>query len=355
MRFNHTVVAGTFDHLHLGHQKLISAAFVNSNQVSCGLTTKALTSHKPLPSLIQSKFSRHLALTSYLSSFPTPSSIFSLSNSLGNAPTNSNIDSIVTTSQTINNVNKINQLRKTNHLKPLTPIVVDLISATDQKNLSSTRIRKGQINRTGFAFHQIFPKRKKFILPTTKRSVFKKPFDVLLTGSQSHLGWAGLKAKKALEKTKPFMTIAVGDIAVISLLQQQIPLNLSIVDLKTKRKPLFSSLNKLGLPPKANHTVNNPASSITPDLIKAIQKSLKSHTNNLSANTLKPQNSLPNLSCEYRTILVKGEEDLSVLPAILLSPLNSAIFYGQPQKGLVYIRVTENSKQKALNLLKKLS
>ena len=73
-----------------------------------------------------------------------------------------------------------------------------------------------------------------------------------------------------------------------------------------------------------------------PDLIQSLQASFTNYS--------KPQ-----------TILVKGEEDLGVLPAILLSPLNTAIFYGQPQKGLVYIKVTETSKQKALKLLQKLT
>jgi uncharacterized protein (UPF0218 family) len=42
---------------------------------------------------------------------------------------------------------------------------------------------------------------------------------------------------------------------------------------------------------------------------------------------------------------------LAVIPAVLLSPLGSYVYYGQPDQGLVEILVTPEIKQ---NLLKKL-
>ena len=331
--FNHSVVAGTFDHLHKGHQKLLQTALNNSRHVSIGLTQAHLTQAKPLNSLIESQTTRSQSLKQ----FTTPHShhsIFSLSNPLKPADTSIHFDSIISSTQTKNTVKKINQLRLQNNLPPLKTLYINLVQSTDKKTLSSTRIRQGQVNRKGFAYHQIFPNKKKLILPPTHRPAFKTPFSTLLSGSKSHLGWAPLKAKKALENNPPFMTIAVGDIAVISLLQQNIPLNLSLVDLKTNRQILYKNLTKLGLPSTPNFTAINPPGSITPDLIQSLQKSLKN----------------PHF---HQTILVKGEEDLSVLPAILLSPLNTAIFYGQPNQGLVYVQVTEELKQKALTLLQK--
>jgi len=332
--FQHSVIAGTFDHLHSGHQKLLKTALQNSHQVSIGLTQPRLTQTKPLTRLIQSTSQRSNTLKTLLKPF-SHHSLFPLTHPLKPADSSPQFDSIIASTKTKKTVRKINQLRLLNHLQPLKTKFINLVNSTDHLPISSTRIRKGQINRTGFAYHQIFPNKQILKLPPVHRSAFQKPFSTLLVGSQSHLGWAGLKAKKLLQKRPPFMTIAVGDIAVITLLQQQVPLNLSIVDLKTKRQPLFSSLDKLGLPKTPHHTVSNPSGAITPALIKVLQHNLVNYQ-------------------QKKTILVKGEEDLSVLPAILLSPLNTAIFYGQPNQGLVYIKVTESSKKKALNLLQKL-
>ncbi|MFH0922831.1 MAG: DUF359 domain-containing protein, partial [Candidatus Micrarchaeota archaeon] len=53
-------------------------------------------------------------------------------------------------------------------------------------------------------------------------------------------------------------------------------------------------------------------------------------------------------------VKVKGEEDLAVLPAVLVAPLNSVIAYGQPGDGAVIVRVTEKIKEKAAKIMKAL-
>jgi len=334
MKLNHAIVAGTFDHLHQGHQKLLLTALNHSRHVSCGLSQKKLTRNKPFASLIQSTQIRYQELKNFLSDYTTSTHIFPLNSPIEPAASSKKFDTIIASQETASIVNRINHLRQTRNLKPLQPVIVNLVKSSDQHHLSSTRIRQGHINRQGFAYHQVFPQNQTLHLPSIHRQSFRRPFDTLLSGSQSYLGWAGLKARKIIQKNPPFLTIAVGDIAVISLLQQKLHLNLAIVDLRTKRRPLFSSLDKLGLPPQAHHIAANPPSTITPDLVNSLIQSFN------ALNT-------------SQTILVKGEEDLSVLPAILLSPLNTAIFYGQPYQGLVHIRVTEKSKQKALHLLQK--
>jgi len=44
---------------------------------------------------------------------------------------------------------------------------------------------------------------------------------------------------------------------------------------------------------------------------------------------------------------VDGEEDLAVLPVLLIAPLGFSIFYGQPNEGLVQVQVTEENKEQA--------
>jgi uncharacterized protein (UPF0218 family) len=51
-------------------------------------------------------------------------------------------------------------------------------------------------------------------------------------------------------------------------------------------------------------------------------------------------------------LLVRGEEDLLTLAAIISAPEGSAIIYGQPGAGSVYVKVDKASKKKALEIIK---
>jgi hypothetical protein len=50
-------------------------------------------------------------------------------------------------------------------------------------------------------------------------------------------------------------------------------------------------------------------------------------------------------------IVVNGEEDLLVIPAVLLAKNGSAVVYGQPGRGMVLIKVTEKKKDIIQKLL----
>jgi len=51
---------------------------------------------------------------------------------------------------------------------------------------------------------------------------------------------------------------------------------------------------------------------------------------------------------------IKGEEDLLTLPAVLFAPLDSVVCYGQPGKGMVLVKVTEEKKRGALKIAEKM-
>ena len=50
-------------------------------------------------------------------------------------------------------------------------------------------------------------------------------------------------------------------------------------------------------------------------------------------------------------VLVDGEEDLAVLPLILILPDSSVILYGQPNEGVVFCEVNPTLRKKAEELL----
>ena len=50
-------------------------------------------------------------------------------------------------------------------------------------------------------------------------------------------------------------------------------------------------------------------------------------------------------------ILVSGEEDLLLVPALARAPAGAILMYGQPGEGLVVVRADERSKEKARRLM----
>ena len=71
------------------------------------------------------------------------------------------------------------------------------------------------------------------------------------------------------------------------------------------------------------------------------------------------KNSLNKDSLPLSVLVIKGEEDLLVLPAILEAPIGSFVLYGQPpmindgSSGIVLIKVTEDIKTHVNTLLTK--
>ncbi|MDZ7587185.1 MAG: pantetheine-phosphate adenylyltransferase, partial [Patescibacteria group bacterium] len=239
--FNLVAVAGTFDHLHLGHQKLLESAKARGHKVIVGLCQKSMLTRKAFPQSLESYTVRSQALAKF-----KPDRIFPLTDIYGPATTITAFDAIVCTSNTQANVKKINRQRRLNNLNYLSIIKVPLVKCSNGQILSSTLIRQGLINRQGLVYTNLFL--KNLTLPPSQRRYFQPPLN------------------RPLKTITPpqYLCITVGDIATISLLQQKIIPNLAVVDLKTRRRPLFNSLADLGL--KKGLTTHNPAGTITTDL-----------------------------------------------------------------------------------------
>ena len=79
--------------------------------------------------------------------------------------------------------------------------------------------------------------------------------------------------------------------------------------------------------------VHNPPGTVAWDLFEAVRLAFANN--------------------ERQVIQVDGEEDLSFLPVMLFSPLGFTVFYGQPDVGLVEVKVTEENKEKVYDLVSK--
>lgn len=157
---------------------------------------------------------------------------------------------------------------------------------------------------------------KTYFLPEKLKKELRKPWGKVILGNKNEV----LKKFEAFLKKKKFKKIiTVGDFC-----SQNLPSDIKIFDGKVKRKKFKSSL-------KASLKVKNPKSTIQKKAWEKIKKAIK----------------------ENKNLFVEGEEDLLVIPAVLLSPQKTLIIYGLPSKGVCLIKVNKKIKQKIKNLLKR--
>ncbi len=159
-------------------------------------------------------------------------------------------------------------------------------------------------------------------LPENIRDQLKIPFGTLIQEKET--------TKENILKHIPrdSFVISVGDATTEKLVGFGIVPSLQIVDAQEKRikrdLPRAGEIN-------TNLSCANPAGEITDQSIKIIKQGL---------------NSKPPVR-----IVVSGEEDLLVIPVCIYAPENAIIAYGQPNEGLVIIRLNDEIKKKTKSIL----
>ena len=158
------------------------------------------------------------------------------------------------------------------------------------------------------------------ILQKELRKRFKKPLGELYSSLND--------IKDSLSQYE--YIISVGDVTTNNLIESQIFPNLGIIDNRIQRGDSTKEIKYNAILLNAK----NPAGTITDDLWETINYAISSIKN----------------SKNNYLIVVKGEEDLAVLPCILMAPKNTVIMYGQPNEGLVVLNA-ETVKEKAKKLI----
>ncbi|MBS7288377.1 MAG: phosphopantetheine adenylyltransferase [Candidatus Freyarchaeota archaeon] len=144
-------VSGTFDRLHKGHRVLLSKALEVGERVMVGLTSDEMCFGKQLSGKIEPFKVRRANLERFFEEMGSLSrvEIVTLNDPYGPAIEDSELEAIVAGEDVAWRVDEINRIREKKGLPPLELIVVELVKASDGERISSTRIRKGEIDGEG--------------------------------------------------------------------------------------------------------------------------------------------------------------------------------------------------------------
>ncbi|GKS67370.1 hypothetical protein YTPLAS73_09170 [Nitrosarchaeum sp.] len=159
-------------------------------------------------------------------------------------------------------------------------------------------------------------------LPDSLRDQLKIPIGILIPESQVSKS----NVEKHLEKNSYIIT--VGDRTTEKMISYDLVPSLQIIDnyeKRVKREPTMSPIMY------TEFVCKNPATEITSASIEIIKKAFASKT--------------------PVRLTVVGEEDLLVIPVCIHAPENSVVLYGQPNEGLVIVKITPEIRNKTQRLL----
>lgn len=325
-KYQHAILGGTFDHFHLGHEFFLKSAIENSSHLAIGLTTEKMHSHKDFTESIQSYEQRKSTVEHFLVGlgYEGKFTISPLNDIYGTTLVDPEIDGLYITEHGLVNAGIINKKRQELGWSELDVEVVDFVRGEDGEIISSTRIRSGEIDRSGNVHIRMFLDDLK--IPSSVVDQLQTPWGEVLKNDQDiaeHL------------KDSRFI-FAVGDITTQLLFKLKISPTLSIIDFQTKRSKIDPK--EFGEMSLSNIKITNPPGAISSDAVVVLDGILNE---NIQEDT-------------STVVVVEGEEDLLALPLLLLAPIQSILCYGLRDQGLVAVRVTEEVKMRAAELVKKL-
>ncbi|MBN1683121.1 pantetheine-phosphate adenylyltransferase [Candidatus Bathyarchaeota archaeon] len=150
-RLKTITVAGTFDVMHKGHWYLLDEAFRIAEQVLVGITTDRFAASLKKPHVIDPYHVRLNDVQKYLKNrnLLQRTTFFPLDDPYGIAINNSNLEGILVSEETEPRAEEINQIRVNKGKKPLLIFVMKMVLADDGKPISSTRVRRQEVDRYG--------------------------------------------------------------------------------------------------------------------------------------------------------------------------------------------------------------
>ncbi|MFN3267939.1 MAG: GTP-dependent dephospho-CoA kinase family protein [Zestosphaera sp.] len=139
--------------------------------------------------------------------------------------------------------------------------------------------------------------------------------------------------RKALESLgECSKLIAVGDLVCYTVIENSKTPDICVIDGKTKRTNKTPEISE----ERFSRVVNvwNPPGHITQEALNTIREAVEALNKN-----------------QKILIKVSGEEDLLALPLIAQSPDNSCVLLGIPNVGVGYVRINQDERKKAEEIL----
>ncbi len=146
-KYNKIAVGGTFDKFHNGHDFLIKTAFEMADEVLIGITSDEFASNKN--HVIEPCEVRVSRLRNIINKYNKTYHIKEIFDPYGTSVDDPDLDAIVVSKETEHSAMDINKARVDRGFNPLDIIVIEWILAEDGVPISSTRIRKGEIDKSG--------------------------------------------------------------------------------------------------------------------------------------------------------------------------------------------------------------
>jgi len=152
-------LGGTFDRLHAGHRYLLATAFAEADRVAVGVTTDAYLAVHPKAhggAIAPYRLRRRRLHDYLLAEYPRRTwTIGPLADGYGRS-VEPGIDVLVVSDETREGARRVNVERRRRDLPPLQLVIVPQLLADDLRPLSASRIRAGEVTRTGRATHPVW-------------------------------------------------------------------------------------------------------------------------------------------------------------------------------------------------------
>ena len=149
-KYTKVCLGGTFDRIHIGHEKLLKIAFEVGEEVIIGLTSDTKAKKGRGNEKLSSFKNRYTNLENFLSKqFDINFSIVELNDDWGPGALDDDLDAIIVSEETEKVASELNKKRALKGFNPLDIVTVSLILDKKGEKISSTRIRNSEIDREG--------------------------------------------------------------------------------------------------------------------------------------------------------------------------------------------------------------